>query len=109
MKRGEIWTVSGGPGYAGKPRPALIVQDDLFPTAQSATICGFTTELTESPFVRPLIEPSPDNGLMQESKLMVDKITTIPRSRFGRRIGVLSPAAMAQVERALLVFLGLAG
>jgi mRNA interferase MazF len=30
VKRGEIWTMAGGPGYATKPRPAVIIQDDGF-------------------------------------------------------------------------------
>ncbi|MEJ0048614.1 MAG: type II toxin-antitoxin system PemK/MazF family toxin [Rhodospirillales bacterium] len=44
MKRGEIWTVSGAAGYAGKPRPAVIVQDDHFDATNSVTVCPFTLE-----------------------------------------------------------------
>jgi mRNA interferase MazF len=107
MMRGEIWTTSGGPDYAGKPRPSLIVQDDRFVGSKSVTLCGFTTELTDSSFVRPLIEPVAENGLAGASQVMVDKITTVPLSRLGRRIGRLSEADMARVDHALLIFLGL--
>ena len=108
MNRGEVWTVAGGPGYAGKPRPALIVQSDLYRTEHSVTVCGFTTEPALSPFSRPLIEPSLANGLTQPSSLMVDKITTVPVARLGERIGLLAPAEVSRVDLALLVFLGLA-
>jgi mRNA interferase MazF len=107
--RGEIWTVSGGADYAGKPRPALIVQDDRVVGSKSVTLCGLTTELTESSFSRPLIEPAPENGLRQTSQVMVDKITTIPLSRLGHRIGRLAASDMARVDTAMLIFLGLAG
>ena len=109
MKRGEVWTVSGGPGYADKPRPALIVQGNLYALDQSATICGFTTDPTEARFSRPLIEPTVDNGLAHPSRVMTDKITTVPRARLGKCIGFLSDDDVISVDRALLVFLGLAG
>jgi mRNA interferase MazF len=48
MKRGEVWTVSGGKDYAGKPRPAVIVQDDSFDATDSITICAFTTDPTDA-------------------------------------------------------------
>lgn len=108
MLRGEIWTASGGADYAGKPRPALIVQDDRFAGSKSVTLCGLTSALTESPFIRPRIEPSADNGLKEISQVMVDKVTTITVSRLGDRIGRLADADMARVDYALLTFLGLA-
>ena len=51
MTRGEVWTVSAS-GYAGKPRPAVIVQDDRFDATASVTICVFTTDDTEAPLFR---------------------------------------------------------
>lgn len=51
MRRGEVWTVSGA-GYAGKPRPAVIVQDDRFDATASVTICAFTTDETDAPLFR---------------------------------------------------------
>jgi mRNA interferase MazF len=108
MKRGEVWTVSGGPGYAEKPRPAVVVQDDAFSDTASVTICAFTTTALSASFARISIDPSPLNGLNALSHLMVDKVTTVPRSRLGHCIGRLSDADAARVNRALLVFLGLA-
>ena len=46
MRRGDIWTVAGGKGYADKPRPVVIVQDDSFNATASVTVCGFTTDKT---------------------------------------------------------------
>ena len=109
MKRGEIWTVAGGSGYAGKPRPMLIVQDDQFDSTGSITICLLTTHAIDAPFFRIPIEPDADNGLRQPSIAMTDKITTLPRTRLGKRLGALKPTAMAPINQAILVFLGLAG
>ena len=108
MKRGEVWTVAGGSGYAGKPRPAVIVQDDVFSDTASVTICAFTTTTLAASLARIAIDPSPFNGLHEPSQIMADKITTLPRTKLGRRVGHLSDSDMARVNRALLVFLGLA-
>lgn len=109
MRRGEIWTAAGGPGYAGKPRPIVIVQDDRFDATLSVTVCSFTTDPTDAPLFRLLIEPAAENNLEAPSRLMVDKITTIPRTRLGRHIGRLAAADIARLDRAIAVFLGLAG
>jgi len=109
MKRGEIWTASGGPDYASKPRPVLIIQADPFDSTRSITVCPLTTSALEAPFVRLPIEPSADNGLRAPSRLMIDKVTTLPRTKLAARIGHLSPRQMSDVNRALLVFLGLVG
>jgi mRNA interferase MazF len=108
MKRGEIWTVAGGNGYTGKPRPAIIVQDDAFDATASVTICALTTDATEAPLFRLAIEPSLANGLRVPCRLMVDKITTVPRARLGRRVGRLDDEDLVRLHRAALVFLGLA-
>jgi mRNA interferase MazF len=108
MKRGEIWTVAGGKGYAGKPRPAVILQDDRFDGTDSITICGFTTDRTDAPLFRLAVEPSESNGLRAVCQLMVDKITTVPKSRIGVRIGRLADEDMVRLNRAALVFLGIA-
>ena len=109
MKRGEIWTVSAGTGYAGKPRPAVIVQDDHFDATASITVCVFTTDPTDAPLIRLLVEPSEKNGLERQSRLMVDKITTVPKSKIGKLVGRLDDADLVRLNRAVLVFLGLAG
>lgn len=109
MKRAEIWTVSGGPDYAGKPRPAVILQDDAFDGTASITMCPFTTHLIDAPLIRLSVEPTKQNGINVTSHLMVDKITTVAKSKLQKRIGKLADEDMVRLNRAALVFLGLAG
>ena len=109
MRRGEIWTVSGGGNYTGKPRPAVIVQDDSFDATASVTICAVTTDATEAPLFRLAVEPTEQDGLQAGSRLMVDKITTVPKGRIGSLIGRLGDSDILRLNRALMVFLGLAG
>jgi mRNA interferase MazF len=108
MRRGEIWTVSGGPDYAGKPRPVVIVQDDSFDATDSITVCAFTTDGTDAPLFRLPIEPNERNGLRAASRLMVDKIATVSKSKLGSQIGRLDDEDMLRLNQAVLVFLGLA-
>lgn len=108
MRRGEIWTVAGGAGYAGKPRPAVVIQDDGFDAIASVTICILTSIETDAPLIRLPVEPSERNGLRTISRLMVDKIVTVPRSKVGERLGRLDDEGIVRLNRAILVFLGLA-
>lgn len=107
MKRGEVWTVSGGQDYAGKPRPAVIVQDDSFDATASITICAFTTDETEAPLFRLPVAVDAHNGLLLPCRLMVDKLTTVPKGKIGERIGRLDDEDMVRLNRAIAVFLGL--
>ncbi len=109
MKRGEIWTVAGAKDYAGKPRPAVILQDDRFDATESITICVMTTDPTEAPLFRVPIAPNERNGLNILSRLMVDKITTVPKNKLGHRIGYLDAKDRERVDQAILIFLGLGG
>jgi mRNA interferase MazF len=109
MKRAEIWTVAGGPDYIGKPRPAVILQDDAFEGTASITLCPFTTQLVDAPLIRLPVEPTKQNGLNAACDVMVDKITTAARSKLRKRIGRLADEDMVRVNRAVVVFLGLAG
>ena len=109
MKRGEIWTIAGGKDYAGKPRPAVILQDDRFDATASVTICAFTTDSTDAPLFRLLIEPNAENALRTPCRLIVDKITTVNKAKVGRFVGRLDDENMLRLNRALIVFLGLAG
>lgn len=109
MRRGEIWTVAGGGAYVGKPRPAVIVQDDRFDVTESLTVCAFTSDPTPAPLFRLLIRPSERNGLKTPSRLMVDKLTTVPKSRLGSQVGNLGDEDLIRLNRAIVVFLGLAG
>ncbi len=106
MSRGEIYTAAARGVYTGKPRPVVIVQDDRFDATSSVTVCPLTTNPVDAPLVRIPIEPSDDNGLDRPSRLMVDKLTTVPRSSLGERLGRLSDAELVQLSRSLVVFLG---
>ena len=108
MKRGEIWTVAGGKDYAGKPRPAVVLQDDRFDKTDSVTICAFTTDPTDAPLFRLLVVPTESNGLRAPCRLMVDKIATVPKARAGTQVGRLADEDMVRLNRAVLVFLGIA-
>lgn len=109
MRRGELWTASAGQGYAGKPRPVLIVQDDRFDATESITFCPLTTSATDIPLLRIPLTPNAGNGLTAPSSIMIDKVTTAHRSKLGQRIGKISTTEMLQLERGLLVFLGMTG
>jgi mRNA interferase MazF len=108
MTRGDIWTASGGKDYAGKPRPVVIVQSDKFDSLESVTVCPFTTDATNAPLIRLLVSPSKSNGLMTVSRVMVDKVTTMSKAKLGKRIGRLTDEDTVRLNRAVLVFLGLA-
>ncbi len=109
IKRGDVWTAAGGVDYAGKPRPVVILQDDRFEDTASITICPLTSNPTDVPLMRPSVSPTDGNGLKSPCRLMVDKITTLQKVRLGFRIGRLGNSDIAMLDRAVLVFLGLAG
>jgi mRNA interferase MazF len=107
MKRGEVWTVAGGAAYAGKPRPAVIVQDDRFDANDSVVVCPLTTDPTPAPIFRLLVQPSARSGLRLPCRLMVDKLAAVPRTRLGRLVGRLNGAELKALNGAIFVFLGL--
>ena len=109
MKRGEIWTAAGGPDYAGKPRPVVVLQDHRFSDTRSITVCAFTTNASEAPLFRLFVQPSELNGLRSACRLMVDKIATMPRAKLRMRVGRLDDDDIVRLNRAVVVFLGLAG
>ncbi len=109
MKRGEIWTVAGGAAYAGKPRPAVIIQDDRFDANDSVVVCPVTSDATNAPTFRVPVDPDDENGLRHSCRLMVDKVAAVPRVRVRRRVGVLGAKEMTALNRAIVVFLGLGG
>jgi mRNA interferase MazF len=107
VNRGEIWSVAGGV-YASKPRPAVLIQDDRFDGTDSVTVCPFTSASVEAPLMRVRIEADELSGLDSASWIMVDKLTTVRRANVTQRIGRLSAAQMVDLERLVMVFLGLA-
>ena len=107
MRRGEIWTVAGGAAYTGKPRPAVIIQDDRFDANDSIVVCPLTSDPTSAPIFRLPIPSNTRTGLRAPCRLMVDKLAAVPRKRLGTLVGILSPDELKVLNRAIFVFLGL--
>jgi len=107
MRRGDLVTVALQ-GDLGKPRPALVIQSDLFDAHPSVAILPVTGELRDAPLFRISVNPTELNGLSKPSQVMVDKPQSIPREKIGAVIGRLDDEAMLAVNRALAVFLGFA-
>jgi mRNA interferase MazF len=93
----------------GSREPDRLIHRELVFSVQLETICAFTTDLTEAPIFRLLVESTEENGLRAESRLMVDKLTTVPKVKIGSRIGKLADSDLLRLNRAVVVFLGLAG
>lgn len=107
MKRGDFVVVALQGNY-GKPRPALVVQSDLFDEHPSLTIAPVTSSIVDAPLFRVTVEPTVTNGLRSVSQIMVDKLTTIRRDRVAQTLGSLPDDAMLRVNRALVLWLGIA-
>jgi mRNA interferase MazF len=108
LKRGEIWTIAGGADYAGKPRPAIIIQSDQFDATLSIVVCPLTGTDADAEPARFAITPSEGNGLRARSYVMVDKISSIPKAKVGRRIGQLDTGDIVRLNQRVILFLGLA-
>jgi mRNA interferase MazF len=108
VKRGDIVVVAMSGDY-GKPRPALVVQSDLFnETHTSVTVAPVTSTLVDAPLFRLTLEPSSRTGLRAASQIMIDKITTVRREKLGKVIGRASDETMLRVNRAIVLWFGLA-
>jgi mRNA interferase MazF len=105
--RGDFVTVAMQ-GDFGKPRPALVIQADQFSEHASATVLPVTSTLVAAPLLRVTVQPSVANGLQKPSQVMVDKAITVKRDKLGPTFGRIDADAMVEVERCLLVFLGIA-
>lgn len=108
MNRGELWSAATGGGYGGKPRPVPIVQAGPLAQATHIIVALCTTFMNEE-HIRPRIEPDHVNNLEDASYLQVDVLLTVPRRKFGRRIGYLTSGDLERVDEALASVLGLAG
>ena len=107
MKRGSIVTVALQ-GDFGKGRPALVVQSDLFAGHPSVSVLLVSSERVDAPLIRIDIQPSEQNGLRDRPQILADKIFTVKREKIGGVIGQIEDDLMVAVNRAMLVFLGLA-
>ena len=107
IARGQFVTIALQ-GDHGKPRPALVVQSNLFAALPSFAVCPVTSTLREAAdLLRLDVAPSPENGLRLPSQVIIDKITTVAAGRIGQVIGRADDALILRVNRALAVFLGL--
>ncbi len=106
MTRGDVVTVALQGNY-GKPRPAVVVQSNLFSEHGSITLCPLTTHRIETPLFRIDIPATADNGLKQTSQVMIDKIVSVPRTKVGQRLGELTSEQMLEINRALALWIGL--
>lgn len=105
MKRGDIVVVAVQGDY-GKPRPAVIVQNNAI-ELDSVVISLITFDLQDAQF-RITLEPSVETGLQKISQVMIDKIMTIPKAKIGKIIGEVPDDAMKKIEQALILLFGLA-
>lgn len=108
MRRGDIHIAAARDAYTGKPRPVVIIQDDRFDATASVTICPLTTNPVEAPLIRIAVQATTATGIEQPSQIMIDKITTMPRANVRDHLGRLADDDLIRLDRALLVFLGLA-
>jgi mRNA interferase MazF len=108
MRRGDLVTIAMAGDY-GKPRPALVVQSDMFADMPSITVLQLTSEVHEEHLVRITVQPSAGNGLRKSSQVMIDRAMTVPRTKVGPVFGRLDDAGISAVSGALLSFLGLDG
>ena len=107
LKRGDLVVVAMA-GDVGKPRPALVVQADLFnETHASVTLVPVTSTLVDAPLFRLTVAPSAGNGLRALSQIMIDKVTTVARARIGPTIGHVEDDFLLRVNRALALWVGI--
>lgn len=107
MRRGDLVSVAMS-GDFGKPRPALVIQSDLFAETGTLTVLLVSATLVDAPLIRIAVEPTPANGLHKTSQIMVDKAMSVKRERLGPPFGRLDDETLLSVTRSLAVFLNLA-
>ncbi|OYY74593.1 MAG: growth inhibitor PemK [Gammaproteobacteria bacterium 28-57-27] len=105
--RGDVVTIAMQ-GDSGKPRPALVIQADLFAEHASVTVLPLTSMLVDAPLLRVTLQPSVRNGLQKPSQVMVDKAVTVKRDKLGESFGHIETDTLIEVERCLALFLGIA-
>lgn len=107
MKRGDLVTVALSGDY-GKPRPALVIQSNLFADHPSVTLLPLTSELRETPIFRVRVQPDQANRLRVPSDVMIDKLHTVARDKIHAPFGSIASEQLIEVERAVAVWLGIA-
>ena len=108
LTRGSIVMVASRGAYTGKPRPALVVQSDLFnETHASVTVCPITSDWVDAPLFRLAVPGGQRTGLRRTSQIMVDQVVSVPRASLGAEIGRCDPSELEAVEQALRLWLGM--
>ena len=107
MKRGDIALVVLQ-GELGKPRPGVIVQSDELGALSSLIVCPMSSHIDAPNQMRPVVDPTAQNGLLVRTQIMTDKLNTLRRDRVRRVIGTLDSDARERLDTALLLVLGLA-
>lgn len=108
MRRGDIYAAAARGADNNKRRPVAVLQDDRFDSTASVTVVPFTTRDLDAPLLRIAVQASGTTGLAETSRLVIDKVTTVPRTSLTRQVGRLPDGDLVRFDRALLVFLGLA-
>ncbi len=109
-RRGEVWLVAFGAGRRGEPgknRPAIIVSSDRLSTGGAADLVAVVpvSSSTLSSVLRPEIKNV--EGVDRPSHAICRAVRGVARSRLLHRLGSVTPATLAEVERALELILGL--
>jgi mRNA interferase MazF len=108
VTRGDIVVVATKGTYSEKPRPALVVQSDVFnDTHASLTVCPITSDCIDAPLFRVAVPPGTRTGLRAPSQVMVDKVLSVPRSSIAKGIGRCESGELSTVDDALRRWLAL--
>jgi mRNA interferase MazF len=110
-RRGEVYLVSLDPTVGAeirKTRPAVVVQNDPANRRSPITIVAAVTAQFEEPlYPTEVLVRAPQGGLTTDSVVLLNQIRSVDKRRLVRRLGVLKAETMKEIDRALLVSLGL--
>lgn len=106
LSRGDLVTIALSGDY-GKPRPALVIQDDAFGDLPSVAVLRLTSDIHDWPLFRVTVRPAKSTGLKTASQVMIDKPAAVPKTKIGRRIGQVDEATMQAISIAFARFFGL--
>lgn len=110
-RRGEVYLVSRDPTVGAeirKTRPAVVVQNDPANRRSPITIVAAVTSQFEEPlYPTEVLVRAREGGLTADSVVLLNQIRSVDKGRLVRRLGVLKTETMREIDRALLLSLGL--
>jgi mRNA interferase MazF len=111
LQRGDVITIAGGNSeFGSKPRPAILLQAPaLFGADVPLPICPITSQARDVPLLRVPLAANEATGLRVPSWAAIEIVQTIRRNGIRQHIGRLDAATLLAIDRALVVFLGIAG